>query len=1086
MKPDIFYFGQWQVAPGENSLCQADQTRQIEPRAMDVLVALCQQPGTVLSAEQLLLQCWGNTLYGDNPVHKVITQLRKALGDQSSAPTYIETIRKRGYRTLAAVQYPERDAAPAGQWIGQSPFRGLLPFEQEHAAIFFGRNDAIFKLGKLLARLTSEPDQPELVLILGPSGAGKTSLVRAGLLPHLMQTNNKPMLLSHASIDLAQKGLDSLLWTLCLMLLRLNREGHGLYGHGLFGEHNAASLQQAMLQNMEQVLTPLRHSLADLPHARHALFIDRFEAIFDQESVSTSEREQFLTCLDQLARSHAVLILLACRNDFYPQIAACPNIMAGKAHGAHFDLAPPSQAEIAQIIRRPAMLAELTFGVRSPSGIRLDDVLCESAMDNPDALPLLQYTLQELYRMRSDEGELSFDAFDQLGGIGGAIGQRAEQVINQLAPPQKQSLPRVLSLVTTFSSQDSLVTGRRAARDRLANDNELAVVNALVQSRLFVSELVNGAPGFGVAHEALLRRWPRAAEWIATHRHALQIRGRVGDLAARWQTEGQSQDLLLPEGKQLDEAQSLLTLPAFSLSAEEQALILASAARARTRRHLRRFALGSFALLCLLTSALGISAVSAKRQALAQRAEAEGLVSYMLGDFVESLRPLGKLDLLDSVGQKALAYFGASDNDELSQSALTQRAEALNVLAEVHVARANPKAARIVLDKANTLLLKQLRERARDVDVIKRLADNRSWLGYIHLDNNEWPQAAALFGKKLAYSNLLNQIEPNNPNWWAYQAGAHSSLAILAFNQRKFTLANREFLQALELINRARAALPQDAALKSQFATLISWLGSLKNQSGELTAAMRLYQQESAMYRQLLQAAPLDAVLAGQLANSLGKQGNLALAFGKKTEALALFLEMDSLLKRNLAIEPNNGYWLRNLTAAQLGIQNSQPQQENRPAILANLKQISQTTAKLIQFSPDNPDWINRDTAVRVQIATQLLRLGRLNEAEQELTAVLKKQHASFLANPSNLASKIYLNEVWLAQAELENQRGNPALAQKICWQGYNLLTPAMTDSRDFQILRHWLRLNLCLGNQFVAKKTQKELNEMGIPDSPP
>lgn len=103
MKNDIFQFGKWQVSPRTNAIRDGDLRRALEPRAMDVLAALCNGAGAVLSAEQLLKQCWGNVVHGENSVHKAIAQLRRALGDNAVAPTYIETIRKRGYRTLAPV-----------------------------------------------------------------------------------------------------------------------------------------------------------------------------------------------------------------------------------------------------------------------------------------------------------------------------------------------------------------------------------------------------------------------------------------------------------------------------------------------------------------------------------------------------------------------------------------------------------------------------------------------------------------------------------------------------------------------------------------------------------------------------------------------------------------------------------------------------------------------------------------------------------------------------------------------------------------------------------------------------------------------
>jgi hypothetical protein len=137
------------------------------------------------------------------------------------------------------------------------------------------------------------------------------------------------------------------------------------------------------------------------------LVIDRFEAVFAQPHITAQQRDALAAALDTLARCGRVLLVLACRNDFYPRIAETPELLEGKANGAHVDLSPPSRAEIAQMIRLPALAANLSFATDPDSGERLDDMLCEAAAASPDALPLLQYALQELYRLRGPGGELA-------------------------------------------------------------------------------------------------------------------------------------------------------------------------------------------------------------------------------------------------------------------------------------------------------------------------------------------------------------------------------------------------------------------------------------------------------------------------------------------------------------------------------------------------------------------------------------------------------------------------------------------------------------------------------------------------------
>ena len=92
---NAFFFGDWQVEPAANTVRCGKQVYQLEPKAMDVLLLLCRHAGEVLSSDDIASKCWPGTDTGDNPLHKIITQLRKALGDNATNPVYIETIRKR-------------------------------------------------------------------------------------------------------------------------------------------------------------------------------------------------------------------------------------------------------------------------------------------------------------------------------------------------------------------------------------------------------------------------------------------------------------------------------------------------------------------------------------------------------------------------------------------------------------------------------------------------------------------------------------------------------------------------------------------------------------------------------------------------------------------------------------------------------------------------------------------------------------------------------------------------------------------------------------------------------------------------------
>ncbi|HEX8603366.1 MAG TPA: winged helix-turn-helix domain-containing protein, partial [Pseudoduganella sp.] len=421
-----FRFGEWQVEVAGNAVRMGETRVGLEPRAMDVLRYLCRHPHAVIPAEELLEKCWGSPELGDNPVHKAIAQLRKALGDSSTAPRYIETVRKRGYRAIAEVVEEE---ARADAWDGGSPFRGLAAFEESHAAIFFGRVQAATRLRETV--LDQVSGGCAMALVLGASGSGKTSLVRAGLLPQLTVANGGLAAIDcPLHMDCADLGGSGLLGALAAVLLDAERDGTLLLD-GM----DAVSLGQRLDDEPAAVAA----LLSSAGPARLAVFVDRLEAVF-RAAAGDAERAAFFHALDRLARAN-VLVLLACRNDFYPQLMAVPEMMALKTRGGHFDVDPPDGAGIAQMVREPARAARLVFERDAGTGASLDDVLCDAARASPDVLPLLQYCLDELYRQRGDDGLLRFDVFRQLGGIEGALGVRAEQVVAALPAAQQAALP---------------------------------------------------------------------------------------------------------------------------------------------------------------------------------------------------------------------------------------------------------------------------------------------------------------------------------------------------------------------------------------------------------------------------------------------------------------------------------------------------------------------------------------------------------------------------------------------------------------------------------------------------------------------
>ncbi|MBO9880831.1 winged helix-turn-helix domain-containing protein [Xanthomonas sp. D-109] len=1074
-----FRFGVWWVWPQANAIAdEADGARrQLEPRLMQVLVALCTRPGEVLSSEQLLHACWGTTLYGDGPLHKAIAQLRKALGDPPGQARYIQTIRKRGYRTVAAVQRDALHASPCDPdpWRDGSPFRGLEPFASQHAAVFHGRARA---QAELLACVRAQQTHGmPMALLLGPSGSGKTSLLQAGLLPALQDPAAGDLALHTVSnVDSARIALAGPWLPLAEAML-----GWCLAGQPLWPGQPATVLARRLAEASPLLLTELRWQLDErLGRQRRGpalgLVVDQLEQVFLAEDLDEPARTAFVDVLQALAASGEVLVLLACRNDFYPQLTALAPLLALKQRGGHYDVQPPSQAEIAQMIRLPARAAGLRFGIDPRTQAHLDDVLCAAAAASPDALPLLQYALQQLYEARTPLGELSTEAYQRIGGLEGAVSYRAETVLAALDPRERACLPQILARLVSLA-EDAAVVGRRVAWRDLDSAAQRHLVHAFVEARLLVSSAGAGDAEFAVAHEALLRRWPRAIAWIEQHRAALRVRARLAALAARWQEERRSHDLLLPEGRQLDEARQLLAEGTMPLGAPERALIAASARRAGGRRRLRIAAFGSIVGLGLAAGAFGLAALRSDRQAQAQRSRAEGLLTYMLGDFGDKLRPLGRLDLLEDISAKALAYLTDASAPARTAPEQRQRAQALALVAEVEVARGHPQQAVQALDAAQAILQARLAQAPHDVDALRLSGANAFWLGKIALDRNAWRQAQAQFLAYLQAGRRWQAQRPHDIDAWVEQSYALNSLGTLWLRHDALPRAADAFAASIALKRAALAQRPHDPTLTAELADSLTWQASAQRRSGALAEASRTYAEAIRTLEGMQGAVPRDALWGHRLATALINGAELDAAMGKSTSATARLQRAIALLDPLVAAQPEQLQWQRDRLYAQLlRARLAAPDASARsPSAWRTLADAAQA---LVAHDPSNAQWQRLLAAAQTQLALSLSAAGARVQAGDSIEAALAILQSAYVRNPDNINGRQALAEAWLASAQIAGR--DTVGAHAACQRSADLFAAANQTSEDYLILLPWMRSQHCLGNDAAGARAARVLARIG------
>ncbi|HEY0924020.1 winged helix-turn-helix domain-containing protein [Rheinheimera pacifica] len=1059
-----FFFGEWQVEPAANTLRRGKQLQQLEPKAMDVLVLLCQHSGEVLSSDDIVSHCWPDTDTGDNPLHKTINQLRRALGDTATSSSYIETIRKRGYRTLAEVRFPlgQEQSAQPQSWQGGSPFPGLQAYDARYAKVFFGRGAQI---DTLLQRIAQQVQYGRaFCLLLGPSGSGKSSLINAGVMPNLMQSGgyNGIQVMDCTSLDLADVAQQQLFSSLASALLDWEQAGKPV-----FAGESADSLAQRLLQSPEQVIQQCHTVLTQQSQTRQrfALFVDRLEVLLSSPLFSADERKTFVDLLEQFANSGAVLVLSACRNEFYPSLVAYPNLMAGKGRGAHFDLAPPGRAELLQMIRLPALAANLSWDTDPDTAIPLDEILCSEAASNPDALPMLQYTLQELYLQRSKDNRLLVSVYKALGGIEGAIGKNAEQAIKGLTAVQKASLPRVLSLLVTLREDEQTITSRSGRVQQLQTDDERMLVQTMVEHRLFVSHLQNGEPCFSIAHEALLRRWPRATAWITEHHDSLSVKSRLHHLTNRWQAESKNNAYLLAEGKPLQEALLLANNSLFQLDTEEAGFIQASAKKARMLRWGRRM---TVALLCVLTFTaviMSIKSFEAEQQAQQKRLAAENLLGFMVGEFADKLRSIGRMDLLDGISNKALEYFSDLSDEEENQfnfDARFQHGQTLAAMGEVAYSRDKLDEAHAALQASQHKLLPLLGQQPDNLALLKTLGANAFWLGQLKYDKSDWAGSRPLFEQYLSYSQQMYDIAPDDKDALMELSYAHNTLGSVSMKQQNFVAAQQDFEKSLQLKLLALAKEPDNNQLLADVANARSWLASAALANGALQEVIAIH-EDIQISLAAVPAIKQDSYLTETLAISYHQSSLLLQHRSQNTDARKKAELAYELLTELIRTDPDNQTWRIQLYQIKFILLKLQPVNEE-----VTYMQDPDLLMQALQQDKNSFVSSPRSQVLEPLLQQAIIRYFLRRNIKDQLITYIKAVDTTLsqlqTEYPDNLQYKGWYAELHLLKALYYKQDDKSDMMQQACELARQVLQPIQAINKEPRYITPYATSLQCLG----------------------
>jgi WD40 repeat protein len=519
-----------------------------------------------------------------------------------------------------------------------NPYRGLKPFEEQHSNLFFGRESVENDLAdKVLAN--------PLTVVVGPSGSGKSSVVKAGLIPRLRQLGNDHWHIPSTLVDNPGAASQSTTTPRALALrpgvspLQALEE----FIHDDSGLSRAYTSVKPDFHNDPQALGSLIKQWSDEnPKAKLLFFVDQLEELV---TMCPHKKEQlmFLRQLSEALTAHPqrLRIVLTVRSDFESQFLH--SALEDRWRKARFIVPPMSQNELRQAIEGPASARVVYFESSS-----LVDEIINEVVQMPGALPLLSFTLSEMYIKYLQSGRadrvLTEQDYKSLGGVVGSLRRRANEEFAQLKnePARQETMQRVI--LRMVAREGNEVARRRVPRSELVFDDAAEnqrvadIVDQLTSARLLVEGTnAQNEPYVEPAHDALVRGWDLLWTWLLQeqeHQDTLLLLRRLTQAATDWEDAGRKPGSLWDDDPRSPLVEALQDRRKFWTNRLESEFVLRSASLRKSKRRKRNsWVTAAAVVLAASTVFAGYQAIQARaqrdfavasqREADAQRTEAD-------------------------------------------------------------------------------------------------------------------------------------------------------------------------------------------------------------------------------------------------------------------------------------------------------------------------------------------------------------------------------------------------------------------------------------------------------------------------------
>jgi tetratricopeptide (TPR) repeat protein len=513
--------------------------------------------------------------------------------------------------------------------------------------------------------------------------------------------------------------------------------------------------------------------------------------------------------------------------------------------------------------------------------------------------------------------------------------------------------------------------------------------------------------------------------------------------------------------------------------------------RDKPKRQLRRALVAAVALAAVLGAAkytIDLArertvAVEARNEADRRRAQAEDLIGFMLGDLRKRLEPVGRLEILDEVGNKAMGYFAAVPEASLSDGELLRRSAALYQIGDVRIAQGNLEAATPPLEESLTLAKALVARQPNDGERLFGLAQSHFWVGFVHWRRHDLDAARREFQSYLDVANRLVGVDGSRGDWRREIAYANSNLGSVLEARGDFEGALEKYRDCLKIEQSLLEKTPADKDLQQSAAASHNLMGVVLRSLGRFEDALGQFRSELEVRHALVAADPTNPTYRLRLGIGRAHVGHVLAAQGKTTEAITEFESAVGIYRELSGRDAANANWRRELATGQSVLASAYLALDRHGPAVHLLREAVVISKALAEADPTNPAR-QRDLAEQQRVLGEaLLATGDTAAAAREAEGVVAAMSSLVQRRADDIHASRILSTAYALLARTWSRRGEDTQAKSAWAQAHAAIASAAAASNDYRFLDPLAVSLLHLGRDADATAIVQKLGAMGYRD---